>query len=351
MRCLISFLMLLFPFVSKGQDSLRREFAAGFGYGGILAHNQEVRYLAVSNPWQVNLEYRVLPTTSGMRKIPAYGAGIHYLDYRSDVLGSTLGLFGFAEPTLFGPIVFRIGCGIGWNSKPYNLQSNPTNIMLGSVLSGMMQARISAFWQVNPKIRWNYGVGLTHFSNGAWSHPNKGINCYYLFCNAGFTGKSIKKQRPFATMWDSVANALHTSIAASGSLTERYPFTGKKYIVWQIQGRIEKQLGFKSRFSAGIDLMHNNAVESILKEEPETGASAVLWGITAGHSWFILPFTSILSEFGYYLYRENSFYPAMYQRYGLRYHVGKRMAAGVLLKTHLARAECLEFNLQYRLGR
>jgi hypothetical protein len=350
-RLCFALLLAFFTLPAKGQDSISREFSAGFGYGGILPHSEEVRHLARSNPWQLNAEYRMITEKGARRKTPSYGAGIHFIEYRSEVLGSTLALLGFAEPPLFGPVVIRLGCGIGWNSNPYNARTNPANIMFGSTLSGMMQARLSACWQLHPKMRLNYGIGLTHFSNGAWSHPNKGINCFYIFSNAGFNGKKMKGPPAFAEGLHSKEMGWHTTLAASGSITERFPYTGKKYFVWQVQGRIVKQLSQKSQFAAGLDLMHNEAKASFLRDNPEEGSSALLWGVTAGHSWFILPFTSILSEFGYYIYRQNQLYPAMYQRYGLRYHFGRKLAAGVLLKTHKGKAECLEFNILIRSGR
>ena len=313
-----------------------REWGLGLGYGGILAHNQLVKHLAQSHPWQLNLEY--LPegekTTAGI--------GLHYIDYQSQRLGRSLAALAFFEPKISHRFFLRIGSGIAWNSHPFQPETNPGNNMLGSRFSGTMQGRIFSRW--NPgRLDLKLGIGLTHLSNGAWSLPNMGINHFYLYSSLGYSGKPAAAPGPAAEA-ERHSGAVF-GLAASASLVERYPLTGRKYPVWQLQARAGYQNRRKSVFSLGADIMYNSAAASRLKEEPEEGSSALLTGIILGHTWQVLPKWEILTEAGGYLRRPAALYPAIYQRYGFRYRIFNGFSAGLLLKTHAARAECLELNL------
>ena len=329
---------------SFSQDlNSRNEWAAGFGFGGILAHNGLVRHLAQSHPFQLNLEFLQSRQFENHLLPNRHGIALHYLDYRSERLGKSLAALVFTEPAISRHISFRIGSGIAWNSRPFQVPDNPANNMLGSAFSGAMQGRIMLNRDLK-SLRLKLGIGITHFSNGAFSLPNMGINHFYLYSSLGWLRAS---SRPAGPDNFTQQQGLIFGISGSASLTERYPLTGKKYPVWQLQLRAGFRNRKKSTFTAGLDVMYNSALASRIREFPQEGSSVLMTGIPLGHSWQVHPSWSILTEAGIYLVRRNRLYPAIYQRYGFRHHFKNGLAAGLLLKTHAARAECLEFNLSY----
>jgi hypothetical protein len=319
-----------------------REWSLGLGYGGIIAHNQVVKHLAQSHPFQLNLDF--LQQEQGGSSCNRYGMALHYIDYQSGKLGKSLASLLFFEPRLSKNLYLRIGSGVGWNSRPFHLETNPGNNMMGSAFAGAMQGRILLNSEIKKSLRFKFGLGITHFSNGSYSLPNMGINHFYLFSSLGFlqpqpalAGSDLINQR----------KGLVAGFSVSASLVERFPLSGKKYPVWQLQTRLGFQNKRRSVFSTGLDLMYNAALASRIKEFPEEGTSVLMTGIPLSHSWRILPSWSILTEAGIYLFRHNRLYPALYQRYGFRYQLSGGISAGLLLKTHLAKAECLEINLSY----
>jgi hypothetical protein len=95
--------------------------------------------------------------------------------------------------------------------------------------------------------------------------------------------------------------------------------------------------------------MKNQSVATEIKEQPQLGTKAAVLGIPFGHELLISQKLSMVTELGVYIYKRHQVHPWMYQRYGLRYQVCKGMFTGIMLKTHLGKAECLELNLGYQL--
>jgi hypothetical protein len=74
----------------------------------------------------------------------------------------------------------RIGSGIGYLSKPYDLNTNKMNKAIGSHFNGNMQLMYKAYFDLTPKSALVLGLGVTHYSNGNFRRPNLGINMAHL---------------------------------------------------------------------------------------------------------------------------------------------------------------------------
>lgn len=344
-----------FPWFAAWHPRTAR-YCGGINYGAIWAHNKPVYHLAQSHPVQIfgEIHFRKLERLwcKNYRAASA-GVNITYIDYRSNVLGKSIAAITFLEPWLRKNTSFRIGTGIVYNTNPFDLQSNSTNIMLGSRFAMVMHCQISrTFCYRSSFSRAKYpflrlGIGLTHFSNGAFSQPNSGIN--NLFISAGYCfgeqGHEYAYKHPPTFPTDSLSFA----IASSFSLVEKLPVGGPKYAVYQIQGRVRYRIGKLSRLQTGLDWMKNQSVAAEIKEQPQLGTQAAVLGIPFGHELLISQKLSMITEMGVYLYKKHKVHPGMYQRYGLRYQLWPGAFTGINLKTHLGKAECLELNLGYQL--
>ncbi len=344
-----------FPWFAAWHPRTAR-YCAGINYGAIWAHNKPVYHLAQSHPVQLfgEIHFRKLERLwcKNYRAASA-GVNITYTDYRSNVLGKSIAAITFLEPWLRKNTSFRIGTGVVYNTNPFDLQSNSTNIMLGSRFAMVMHCQISRTFCYRlsfSKAKYPFlrlGIGLTHFSNGAFSQPNSGIN--NLFISAGFCfgeqGHEYAYKHPPTFPTDS----LSFSIASSFSLVEKFPVGGPKYAVYQIQGRVKYRIGKLSRLQTGLDWMKNQSVAAEIKEQPQLGTQAAVLGIPFGHELLISQKLSMITELGLYIYKRHQVHPGMYQRYGLRYQLWPGAFTGIMLKTHLGKAECLELNIGYQL--
>jgi len=339
---------------SAGRHSRTALICAGFNYGAIWSHNESVSHLTKSHPIQVFAEFNFQNLEKlWCKNFRAAAAGINltYIDYRSTVLGKSVAAITYLEPWIQKKISFRIGTGAVYNTNPFDLTTNSTNIMLGSRFAMVMHCQVTRTFCFSVGNNWEaphirLGIGLTHFSNGAFTQPNSGINNFFVsagYC-FGYQGHKYALKHPPQLPKDTVSFTLSSSF----SLVEKYPVSGPKYTVYQVQGRIRYKIGKLSRLSIGADWMKNLSVEAEIKEKPKTGTSAEVIGIPIGHELQISENLSLITEWGFYVYKKNQIHPSMYQRYGLRYLVWKGAFAGIHFKTHRAKAECLELNLGYQ---
>jgi Lipid A 3-O-deacylase (PagL) len=331
-------------------------YCAGINYGAIWAHNKPVYHLAQSHPIHVFGEIHFRNPEKiwckNYRRASA-GMNITYLDYRSHVLGKSIAAITFLEPWLRNNMSFRIGTGVVYNSHPFDLWTNSTNVMLGSRFAMVMHCQVSRTFCYRSQVTseripfLRLGIGLTHFSNGAFSQPNSGINNFFVsagYCFGEQPGCRKTMKHPPSLPSDS----LSFSIASSFSLVEKFPVGGPKYGVYQIQGRVRYRIGKLSRLQTGLDWMKNQSVAAEIKEQPQLGTQAAVLGIPIGHELLISRKLSMITELGIYIYKRHNLDPGMYQRYGLRFQIWKGIFSGIMLKTHKAKAECLELNLGYQ---
>lgn len=114
--------------------------------------------------------------------MPYYGIGIYTAKFfNKGALGTPVSLFLFQGGELKRynrklSLHYELNLGMSFNWKPFDAFDNPDNIALGSSVNAHVGAnvylkrRLSHAWDIN------FGLSLTHFSNGAQQLPNKGIN-------------------------------------------------------------------------------------------------------------------------------------------------------------------------------
>jgi len=352
-RFIVTILLFLISKKSFCQnDSLQisSKWIAGINYGGIWGHNPPVYHLAQSHTTQIYAEYQMInhkKDWSETYKNSQFGIMIKYLNYNSKVLGSSFCAILFIEPKINKCLSYRAGIGPVYNTNPWNLENNQTNLMLGSNFAMSMHAQIN----LTIKKRIRIGFGLTHFSNGSYTQPNSGINTFYVSSGYIFRKKEVfKPESIFLKSINQSKNktlrGISFSTSTSASLVENFGVAGKKYGVYQLQGRIQYRLGRKSSLLLGMDWKKNLAVTNEIKQKPELGPTAEVIGLAIGHELHISQ-VSLISELGIYLNKKNLIYPALYQRYGVRYYWIKGFYSALYLSTHKVKAECLEWCLGY----
>ena len=124
--------------------------------------------------------------------MPYFGLGIYSATFfRKHDLGVPFSLYVFQGATFkrFSPklaLNYEWNLGMSFNWKPYDPFDNPENIALGS--STNVHLTLSAYlnWEISRKWDIHFGVGVTHFSNGASKLPNKGLNMLAPFVEVAY---------------------------------------------------------------------------------------------------------------------------------------------------------------------
>lgn len=119
--------------------------------------------------------------------LPTLGVGVYVANfYRKRDLGTPFSVFLFQgaklrqlNPRLSLNYEWNLGGSFNW--KYYDPFDNPDNVALGSSVNVHVGGSLFLNWRLSKKFDLNTGVGFTHFSNGASSLPNSGLNMANAF--------------------------------------------------------------------------------------------------------------------------------------------------------------------------
>ena len=283
----------------------------------------------------------------------------------NDILGHYVGVYGFAELPIIKYKKYRMdwkfSTGLGYTNKPYDPVTNPKNVAIGSHLNALMCFALKqTFGFRNSGI--TLAMDMTHFSNGAFKVPNRGINLPYLSLgfqhyfqgnsaashNGNLEKDAASRIKPipkpnFLTyqQWQLSLNGIFTC-------KETMPIGGKKYPVYAGSISLRRYGSQKSGVEVNLDVFSKQALMNYEPMVSKTQLDILQLGISAA---YILPFDRFNFVFGsgFYirdLYRADG---PMYIRLGCRYYLTKNISAVFGLKTHYAKADYLEFGLSYHL--
>ncbi|TDQ79416.1 lipid A 3-O-deacylase PagL [Sphingobacterium yanglingense] len=110
------------------------------------------------------------------------GIGIAYFSFRrGQEFGSPVATYFFqnAEIANLGKGLslgyeWNFGLSTGW--KPYNPQTNPENLIVGSRENAYINLGMFLKWRLMDRLSVTGGADITHFSNGNTEYPNAGVN-------------------------------------------------------------------------------------------------------------------------------------------------------------------------------
>ena len=366
-RISIICLALGFKFLNAGAQAV---LGVSGGGGFVWAHADYVRHLATSHNTRIFINY--IPNAwAKLPDLKAYhqaqlGVMAGWVNFRSARLGSAFPIM-FSFSNALGPgqarvgLYYHIGAGLAYVTSPYSYD-NYRNTAIGSHVTFSIQA--SGFMQIglgdkqsgSYKNHIRVEGGLLHFSDGAVRLPNAGANLPFL--QVGFlhtyqpvgvkaphadSGKRLEQSAP------SVKGKYFVTVSAGGgpkqaggpNSPERMSYVGTASVV--------HKYGRRSAILAGTDYFYSKALDDERAGLGLAGHSRSRIGIWIGHDWLVAT-AAVTTQFGYYLYNglPQSVKP-VYQRYGVRFCYGQRFSPAVLLRSHFAKADGVEFQLSYRL--
>lgn len=288
---------------------------------------------------------------------PRFGLSIGYLDLGKDVNGKAVGVIPhFNFPVLRSSRVglwVQGGTGFGFFTNPFDLVTNPKNLMIGSRVA--LNMRLRCLFSYRFATRWEAlaSLGLTHFSNGNIGLPNYGINIPIIQLGLGYrvptpAGKPWVGALPVLPRhW--VAQA-HVSMA-SKQINDSWP---RHFLAGTLGLTAGRRLGYKSTLGAGIDVFYDPSNEAgradtlTARDIPPGKALAV--ALKAGHELHMGP-VRLLTYVGGYVYKPTDAHGWVYQRLAVQYHFPFGLLVGFGLKTHLAIADFIEWTLGYEFAR
>lgn len=335
--------------------------------GFIMMHDHRIGHLIREHP--VGLELFINQNTYGKKhwhqlyNFPDIGFSLAYFDFKTPELGemiaSTVYLDFYLRRGRKSDVIFKIGTGLGLSTNPYDRETNNKNNVIGSRITFTMQGRLGYNFKIHDRFKLTSALTLSHFSNGAFKMPNKGINIisanlgFSYLLNAPASPDFVKRPVNDDHSLNNEDKKLHYNLSVFSGVREIIPIGGKKYPFINAVFYVDKKLNKKSSLLLGADFFYSWAV----KEEIETARDLPEGedpdfkrvGITIGHELFVSKI-SLVTQFGVYAYRPfKGSGDAVYQRYGLKYYFSEKLFTGVFLRAHYGVAQNVEWGLGLRL--
>jgi hypothetical protein len=325
----------------------------------VMKHTSAVNHLAASHPTGFELNAQRQTTGSaawhGWYKYPKVGVALVYYDYHNPTLGQSYATTVYLSKSFWRTprqdLSFRLGTGLAWFTNPFDLQTNRKNVVVSSSLNATLQMRLEYDYALTPHLGVLVGVALNHYSNGATTKPNFGINLPTVLL-----GLNYHQQRPAPTipyLAPAPADVGHNFLLASTSLGYKQLELGeyKKYAVNSVTVAAGRRVNRKSNLLVGLEGFYDRSLLAAQKDTARNQGQLVdvkKAGIFLGHELLFgrLAFVSHLGVYIYNPYKSNSFY---YERLGLRYQFTNVVFGAVDLKIHRGTADVIEFKVGAKL--
>ena len=247
----------------------------GFGFetalhaGAVWRHTPKLTTRTGELLW--GQEFGIRFQTTGRRdwqawqRYPVFGAALMHFHLGAGSHGDGFGLL----PNLSIPIVrsgwfaafFRLGTGLARVTRPYDYFDNPGQNAIGSHWNNITQFRLGGEVRLGDHSRLNAGVALNHFSNGASTLPNYGVNLASGYVGLTWSPKPVREKDFLPAQSDkSMARRVGGMLQMGFANIEYGAFDGPKYPVWAGSAAGYYHFNRVNRLLLGVDYEFNKAI-------------------------------------------------------------------------------------------
>ena len=314
-------------------------------HGQFIPHKPALNYLIQGK--SIGLEFSIEKRKKDSIR---YGLTASILNSGNpEVLGLIYGLNGFTSFPLTkkeNGIRLKIGVGLGYVEKIFDPNTNNRNIVIGSHVNTKIVFRAEKEFLLWRNNYLNLGMGVCHFSNGAYQTPNLGIN--FLLLNLGYSWaktSAVNKEKKSFNMNYGLDRKWIYSVILSGGIRENPSPLREKYPIVNLCNRINYMQSAKNNFIGGIDFTYNPGI--LHRSHIPLEVSPLQSGIFIGNERNFDRITFAV-DMGVYLFNQNR-KSLLYHRCGIHYQLSNKIKILLQLKSHWAVAEAFEFGIKYRI--
>lgn len=304
------------------------------GYGEIYFQQQTTG----KKDWQVTHRY------------PQWGISFLYGNTGSkEYIGKMSSLYGFVNLPFIQKKKYtgsiRLGAGPGWVTKPFDINTNPKNTLIGSRYNVFLNMSLINEFRISNHLRFDAGIGFMHLSNGGTTLPNLGLNTPNLFAGLQYRfSDPIINRRTLPDNFDKkMQYKIYTTIAFKMA-----PWVGGNYyLINTIQGEAMKRVSRNNGFGGGVMFFYDRTLQYFPMESvyAVAGRKKLQIGIYGGYEHFFGKL-SIPVQLGFYAYnKDKSLFT--FTQFGLRYQFTNHFGAELLLKSHGGQADFIHTGIGY----
>ena len=329
------------------QNDSKYSFETNLSYGRLLAHRTVMKNLIENNSY--SLESTVNFNTNGSKlyeryyHYPSFGITINYTHSgNNEQIGSIISSYAFFTLPLNktkNAMRFKLGLGVGWIEKIFDLETNFQNIAIGSHINTNIQIKFEKTINLKNLKQLKFALLLNHLSNGSFKTPNLGLNFIQLQTGylIGFFQNKIDTTRLVQLKNKPTQLVLYNSSA----FKENQAPENKKYYINETTLQFSFRKGLKTSFFTGTDIIVNNSLIDFNKNKLQVG-------VFAGHIMH-LDKLKIGVQLGSYLFNRKDKSESIYNKLFCEYELHKKVFARLSLKSHWAKADFFSLGIGYRL--
>lgn len=336
-KCTVCFTVIttVFAITSYAQKIYHIEGSYLFGYN---INKTSDREFGQTSP--IGLELNLQRYRNGSKywekvyNYPHTGWALKWLDHRNGNLGGSFCLNRYINFVLlrnkYFEMYLKMSQGIMYANQIYQAgekSKESYNNAIGQRLN--FSTEISLGCNIYPFKHFGITSGstLTHFSNGAMSQPNDGLNLLMLKIGLIYIvgdKNSFQNNQPEKPAYD---KKIRFNINLAGGAKQVNSERGGRYPLLTVSMNIDKRISRINSINFGSDVFINTAEKYQIENNAKyRGTDFKRIGITLGHE-LLIGSTGILTQLGYHVY---SPYPAIsrfYQKYGLKYYITNKVYA------------------------
>ena len=329
--------------------------AAYYKHGFLMAHRPIMSHLPEEhcNALEVSLFFRGRGEKEWHKayNYPTYGFSALVTGAGNrEILGNYFGAFTYIQMGILrndhSSLYGKVGTGLGYTTRVFDQLENPKNVAVSSHFNALILFALHYQYTLD-KNRFKLGIDMTHFSNGAGTLPNLGINLAYFTLGYGRTvssnqetALSREKVVPPDKSWKYSAIAILTS-------RDSYPIGEAKYPVIALSMTAQKSFRYALGYETAFDFIYKPSIQKYKPVIPKSNESMVQMGWY--HGYFLsLDRLQIHLGMGVYLRDEYFANDRFYHRLGFRYAFKNGFLMNLMLKSHWAKADYIEYGLGYR---
>lgn len=371
-----TFLFLLFSVYAValfGQKETLLHSSVQFEYinGSVIKHKNKIAHLAISRPegFALNWNQKTGPENKNLSNFnfPDLGYSFIYQDFKNPILGQTFALqlnysFYFSKRSSKNLVYLKLGQGIAYNTRPFDLESNNKNIAFGSHLLANTTVNINyKRKQILKAFDANIGLMISHYSNGLIKAPNIGLNLLSINTGVSYNFDHATPIDYNATSTQQIDQITDKPVAFNllfrGGVNSVAPLVGRQFPFYVGTLFADKRLSYKSIVQVGSEIFISNFLKELIKYN--AAASPERYGedssidykrvsLFLGHE-LDLKNISIITQLGIYIYNPYKYKSAYYERVGLKKYFAKKWFAEATIKAHMFLAESIELGIGFKL--
>lgn len=346
--------VILFLFALSRFAEAQHAWEAKTMYGFLIPHHEDmsqmmthIQGVEIGRQWKIDSN----GVLDRKQFHPYAGIGLTWFNLNKSINGNGFAINGFYDAGLRlgikSSLRGRFSLGLGYLTKDFDVFNNPTNRAIGSHFNGFMQILTYLQRPVSRQWSFQFGIGMSHFSNGNWSMPNLGINlpCVMLGLKANDAGsaylnplKHFKVPKTIQYQFSARVGRRQIGIDDPRNIAN---YVLETEIIYPHNEFRQWRMGVVAFFDRTYVYTKFQPLPSNIRADQITELA-----LQAGHEYRIGKL-GFVTDIGFYLYRPSRVKRMYYEGVGLKLYVTPKLVLINRLKAHLSSADYFEWGLCY----